>query len=203
MIEKAEMPFLLDKVNIWSKIVWMNTLLPEVGTYVYMQSFKHDGSLHRTWCKAFVLGANDEHIVAVTDKAWVIESDGRKWLTREPAIRFFYLHEWFNVISMIRHTGIYYYCNIASPSLFDGEAIKNIDYDLDIKLFPDGGYQVLDEKEYQAHLKEMNYPEDIQEIVNKQVDILVDRMDKQLEPFSFDCVDKYYGIYLDMISDKQ
>ena len=46
---------------------------------------------------------------------------------------------------MIRHSGIYYYCNLASPTIYDGEAIKNIDYDLDVKLYPDRTYQVLDE----------------------------------------------------------
>ncbi len=180
----------------------MSIMLPEVGTYVYIQSFKHDGSLHRTWCKAFILEANEEHIVTITDRAWVIESDGRKWLTREPAICFFYLHEWFNVISMIRHSGIYYYCNVASPSIYDGEAIKNIDYDLDIKLYPDGGYQILDESEYALHKKEMAYSNEIDTIVNKQIDILVNRMEKEMEPFSFDCVNKYYGLYLDMISNQ-
>lgn len=114
-------------------------MLPETGSYVYIQSYKHDGSLHRTWCRGFVLEANEDRIVAVTDKTWVIEADGRRWLTREPAVCFFYSHFWFNIISMIRMSGIYYYCNLASPSLYDGEAIKNIDYDLDVKLFPDGG----------------------------------------------------------------
>ena len=52
------------------------------GDSVYIQSFKHDGSLHRTWCKAFVLEEDDQKIVVVTDRAWVIESDGRRWLTR-------------------------------------------------------------------------------------------------------------------------
>ena len=55
------------------------------------------------------------------------------------------------IISMIRKTGVYYYCNLASPSLYDGEAIKNIDYDLDVKLYPDRSYQILDENEYAAH----------------------------------------------------
>ena len=93
--------------------------IPEVGSYVYIQSFKHDGSLHRTWCKGFVIEADSSHIVAVTSRSWVIESDGRKWLTREPAICFFYDDRWWNVISMIRHTGVYYYCNLASPSVYD------------------------------------------------------------------------------------
>lgn len=194
---------LIDKGNNNSKIEKMNELLPEVGTYVYIQSFKHDGSLHRTWCKGFVLEANEDHFVVVTDRAWVIESDGRKWLTREPAVCFFYTHEWFNVISMIRHSGIYYYCNIASPSTYDGEAIKNIDYDLDVKLYPDGGYQVLDENEYSIHAKEMEYSKDIQDIVTHQVDVLVDRMAKEKEPFSIECIDKYYDMYLKMTKSER
>ena len=34
---------------------------------VYIQSFKHDGSLHRTWATGYVIEANDQRIVAVTD----------------------------------------------------------------------------------------------------------------------------------------
>ena len=113
-------------------------MLPDKGSSVYIQSFKHDGSLHRTWCKGFIIDADEERIVAVTNKAWVIEANGRRWFTREPAVCFLYQHQWFNVISMIRKSGIYYYCNLATPSIYDGEAIKNIDYDLDVKLYPDG-----------------------------------------------------------------
>ena len=73
-------------------------MVPKAGSYVHIQSFKHDGSLHRTWSQAFVLESDEDLIVAVTDRAWVIEDDGRKWVTREPAICFFYAHKWFNVI---------------------------------------------------------------------------------------------------------
>ena len=42
-------------------------MYPTVGSSVHIQSFKHDGSLHRTWCKGFVLEADEDRIVAVTD----------------------------------------------------------------------------------------------------------------------------------------
>ena len=174
-------------------------MLPEPGTYVYIQSYKHDGSLHRTWCRGFVVEANEEKIVAVTDKTWVIESDGRRWLTREPAVCFFYSHSWFNIISMIRMSGIHYYCNLASPSLYDGEAIKNIDYDLDVKLYPDGGYQILDENEYAEHARMMEYPPEVKHIVETQMEELIHRMEKGVEPFNDQCIDDYYHKYLSMI----
>jgi protein associated with RNAse G/E len=39
---------------------------------------------------------------------------------------------------MIRKKGIYYYCNLASPAIMDNGAVKYIDYELDVKVFPDG-----------------------------------------------------------------
>ncbi len=170
----------------------------EEGKYVYIQSFKHDGSLHRTWCKGFVIEEDEEKIVAVTNKAWVIESDGRRWLTREPAICFFYKNKWWNIISMIRHTGVYYYCNLASPSIYDGEAIKNIDYDLDVKLYPDGGYQILDEDEYDEHAKQMQYSNDIKIIVEKSMEELIHSMENGEEPFNQKCINYYYEKYIEM-----
>ena len=53
-------------------------MIPKKGSKVYIQSFKHDGSLHRTWCKGYVIEADEKHVVAVTNRAWVIEADGRK-----------------------------------------------------------------------------------------------------------------------------
>lgn len=174
---------------------------PKSGETVYVQSFKHDGSLHRTWCKAFVLESDEEKIVAVTDRAWVIESDGRKWITREPAVCFFYKKKWFNVISMIRHSGIYYYCNLASPSLFDGEAIKNIDYDLDVKLYPDRSYSILDEDEYKDHARIYVYSEDVMAVVEKSMDQLIEMMEKEVAPFNKECINRYYQLYLDLKRD--
>lgn len=173
---------------------------PKVGSYIYIQSYKHNGSLHRTWCKAFVLESNEDRIVCVTDRAWVIEADGRKWITREPAVCFLYTKKWFNVISMIRHAGIYYYCNLASPSIYDGEAVKNIDYDLDVKLYPDGGYQILDENEYAEHAKAMGYSEDIKDILANQMQQLIEMMQNGEDPFNQECIEEYYNMYLNMLS---
>lgn len=176
-------------------------MIPKKGSKVYIQSFKHDGSLHRTWCKGYVIEADEKHVVAVTNRAWVIEADGRKWLTREPAICFFYDDRWWNIISMIRHSGVYYYCNLASPSVYDEEAIKNIDYDLDVKLYPDGGYQILDEDEYDQHAKSMGYPEEVKEIVERQLEELIKAMERGDDPFNQESIDHYYKLYRHMLND--
>ena len=171
----------------------------KIGESVYIQSYKHDGSLHRTWAKALIIDVLEDTTVAVNDHTWVVESDGRRWLTKEPAICFFFEHRWFNVISMIRKNGIYFYCNLASPSLYDHEAIKNIDYDLDVKVYPDGTYVILDENEYAEHAKMMHYPQDIMNIVEKEMHELIEIIKAKKDPFNDHCINDYLLRYFKMV----
>lgn len=171
-------------------------MIPTKNSYVYIYSYKHDGSLHRTWTKGFVLDANEERYIVVNNKTLVSESDGRKWYTREPAICFFFPKLWFNMICMIRKSGVYYYCNLASPALYDREAIKYIDYDLDIKVFPDGALIHLDEDEYQEHKREMNYGEDLDHIIRYSYQELLERIEKGITPFSQEEILGLYDEYL-------
>ncbi len=175
----------------------------KIGDSVYVQSYKHDGSLHRTWSKALVIDIFEHCVVAVTDHTWVVEADKRRWLTKEPAICFYYDNRWFNIISMVRKTGIYYYCNLASPSLYDGEAIKNIDYDLDVKVFPDDSYMILDENEYAYHAEKMHYSKEIKEVVEKEMQALLEMIKNKENPFNFSYINNYIVRYFEQIFDKE
>lgn len=170
----------------------------EIGQNVIIQSFKHDGHLHRSWLYSTVLDVFDDVVVVYNNKTWVIESDGRRWFTREPAICFFYTKKWYNVISMIRKSGIYYYCNLASPSLYDGEAIKNIDYDLDIKVYPEGNYTILDEDEYEIHGRRMDYSSELKAVIISQMNDLINVIKTHQDPFNEDVIKYYQQKYLDL-----
>lgn len=173
-----------------------------IGDKVFVQSYKHDGSIHRTWSKGFVVDENDDYYVVVTDHSWVVEADRRRWLTKEPAICFLYKKRWFNVISMIRKSGIYYYCNIATPSIYDGEAIKNVDYDLDVKVFPDYTYAILDKNEYEYHCQKMNYSEQIKNICEKEMNSLILMIENKEKPFNSSFIQDYIVKYFSLIYDE-
>lgn len=175
----------------------------KIGDSVFVQSYKHNGSLHRTWSKALVIDDNEDFYVVVTDHSWVVESDNRRWLTKEPAICFYYKKKWFNIISMVRKSGIYYYCNIATPSIYDGEAIKNVDYDLDVKVFPDGNYIILDENEFEYHCQRMNYPDEIKKICVDSKNELVEMVKDKRMPFNFSYINDYIMRYFELIFEEK
>ena len=177
-------------------------MLPQQGSYISIEAYKHDGHIRRIWDQAFVLFSSEEKVIAVTNKTWVQDDDGHRWYTREPALCYFYSDSWFNVIAMLRETGIFYYCNLASPWLYDGEAIKYIDYDLDYKFMPDGSWHLLDEEEYRQHSQEMNYPPQLDGILHKYMQKILDLYREGKEPFNAELNEKHFEDYLEKLSQQ-
>lgn len=168
----------------------------KVGSMMQIQSYKHDGHLHRVWENSLVLKSTETLVIGANDKTLVKESDGRTWITREPAICYFHSKYWFNIIGMLRNDGIYYYCNISSPFVYDEEALKYIDYDLDVKVYPDMTYVLLDEDEYEQHKELMNYPRVLDRILHNNITYLLRWIRQQKGPFAPDFVDQWYERYL-------
>lgn len=173
-----------------------------VGRWLGIECFKHDGTVHRTWDRGLVLENTDDYIVIASRRAKVIESNGRRWFTKEPAVTIFSKKEWWNAICMIKNDGICYYCNIASPSLIDKESIKYIDYDLDAKLFPNGDIKVLDQKEYAHHRETYKYGDDLDTILKYETRVIVNRMENRQFPFNDDLIKKYYEDFKNIVEKK-
>ena len=167
----------------------------KVGDVLKIQCYKHNGQIYRNWDEAIVLEINPSYIVCANNKARVTEIDGRKWHTKEPAVIFFYKDRWFNIISQFKKNGIYYYCNIATPYVIEEKTIKYIDYDLDLRVFPDGGYKILDYNEYKYHKKKMKYPEEIDIIINKELPKLIEMKKNNEGPFDKKQILEYKKIY--------
>ena len=95
----------------------------------------------------------------------------------------------------LKKYGLFYYCNIATPYIIDSDVIKYIDYDLDLRVFPDGGYKVLDNKEYEYHKKIMSYPNEIDIIVKKELKKLIEMKIDDKGPFDKQNIEKYHDKY--------
>lgn len=173
------------------------------GDILKIQSYKHNGEIYRNWDETIVLENNEDYIICANNCAKVTEIDGRKWRTKEPAILFFYKDNWFNVISQFKKNGIYYYCNIASPYILEDKTIKYIDYDLDLRIFPDGSFRVLDKGEYEYHKVKLNYSMDIDKVVNYELNNLIDNYKDKIGPFDKKTLEKYYNLYTKMSKIKK
>ena len=167
----------------------------EIGSELVIHCYKHNGKIHRIWDEALVLDVTEDYIVCGNNKVKITEADGRIHTTNEPAIIFLYKNRWFHITGQLKDKGLFYKCDIASPFLIDDGIIKYIDYDLDLRVFPDGGFRVLDKNEYKYHKKLMHYSNEIDLILNSELKSLIDMKKKNIGPFQKNVIKNYYEIY--------
>ncbi|RNF38172.1 DUF402 domain-containing protein [Planococcus salinus] len=169
--------------------------IPAEGETIQIHSYKHNGRIHRVWQETTVLKGTNNIVIGANERTMVTESDGRTWLTREPSICYFHAEHWFNIICMLRDDGVYYYCNVSSPFVYSNGSLKYIDYDLDVKVFPDMSYTLLDEDEYEDHKRQMGYPEVIDQILHRNVDKLIGWIKQRRGPFAPDFIEVWTNRY--------
>lgn len=169
-----------------------------IGDKFQIQCYKHNGKIHRSWDEAVVLDIKKDYIVFGNNKTKVTEAQGTWWKTKEPAIMYFFKNKWFNIISQIKKDGIYYYCNIASPVVIEEGTIKYIDYDLDLRVFPDGSFKVLDRGEYKYHKSMMQYPEIIDTILKQELTNLINEVRKKESAFFPGTIEYYHNKYIEI-----
>ena len=170
----------------------------KVGDKLTIHCYKHNGKIDRISGEAIVLDETDEYLVCANNKVKLIENDGRSHRTKEIAILFFYKKEWYNILAQLKKYGLFYYCNIASPFVIEDKTIKYIDYDLDLRIFPDGTFKVLDKNEYRYHKITMRYSEEIDIIVQDSLNKLIENKNINAFPFKKEVIEHYYKIYKDI-----
>ena len=174
----------------------------KIGQKLEIHCYKHNGKLHRQWDEAVVLDIQKDYVVFGNNKTTVVDSDGKVWKTKEPAIMFFFKDRWFNIIGQLKEYGIYYYCNIATPYLIDENVIKYIDYDLDLRVFPNGSFKILDRMEYKYHKKQMHYSNRPNFILRYELGNLIEMARSKVSPFKKEDIERYYEVYKSLVPSK-
>lgn len=171
--------------------------------FLQIQAYKHDGSFHRLWSHGLVVRDDEDYIVEVASRVRVIESNNHVWHTKELGVFILSKKEWFNTIATVLENGIRFYINIASPSIIDKGFIKFIDYDLDLKVFPDGFMKVLDKNEFKAHCEQYQYSEDLQKVLYGALDKTRAKVANKEDPFNEESVKKYIKDYEDFVAKQE
>lgn len=167
----------------------------KIGDTLVIHCYKHNGMIYESSRVAFVLDVQDDYIVLGDENVLITKQDGRAWHTNGSAIMFFYKKNWFNIIAQIKDDGTFYYCNIASPYIIENHVLKYIDYDLDLRVFNDGAFKILDRNEYNYHKKLMNYPDEINYIIKEEMTSLIEMKKASVFPFNKETIEHYSEVF--------
>ncbi|HIU45220.1 MAG TPA: DUF402 domain-containing protein [Candidatus Enteromonas pullicola] len=168
-----------------------------LARWIKVQAYKHDGKLHRQWSPAYLVSETPDYYAICSKASCVTESDGRKWITKEHAAFILFKKRWMNVIAMFKKDwGICYYVNIASPTIKDHGMLKYIDYDLDVKLYPDGAEKTLDINEYACHAASYGYSKELSRAIEKSMDEVKGMIARREFPFVDEDIKALYDRFL-------
>jgi len=148
---------------------------PPLGRTIHVVSTKYDGSAHWEFDSFFI--AERGPLLITANFAGQVYQTWKGPHTEPFDIRnHFWTDRWYNVMRCDRPRagGLeYWYCNVTTPALYDGETVRYVDLDLDVRVFADGTLDVLDEDEFLENSRRMGYPPDMIEQARQAVDALL------------------------------
>ncbi|WP_028612450.1 DUF402 domain-containing protein [Paenibacillus harenae] len=176
----------------------------ELYRHCVIKSFKHNGHIHRTWQQNWLVPDEllapqhkaESMTILINRQTPILESDGKVWISRVPAVSFFIPGQWYNIVALLEEGGIRYYCNVASPPYLQGNVLTYIDYDLDVIRTAGGERFVVDRDEYEMHKAAYHYPKVVVDKVREGLDALLARIDDGRPPFQDHVANRYYEEWL-------
>ena len=98
---------------------------------------------------------------------------------------YFWLDRWYNVFRFHEPDGSFrnYYCNVTMPPTFIDGSLDYIDLDIDVIVWNDLKYQVLDRDDFAKNTVRYSYPADIVQKVTDSVDELIGMIEAGEFPF--------------------
>lgn len=159
---------------------------------VKIVAYKHDGSINLISNGSKVIENNSKHVILGSSKSELQEKNGNIYIIDIPCVIVFPYNAWHNIICQKKKSGYFYYCNISSPPKFSKKMINYIDYDLDLRIFPDMTFKVLDKNEYKYNRKKMNYSEKLDMLIKDELKYLTKNVEK-IEYFNKKSIKDYFA----------
>ena len=110
---------------------------------------------------------------------------GQQFPITHPSDMIFWRERWYNVYLNYDDEGRFshFYCNVGLPLEVSGHTLRFVDLDLDVRIFPDGRWDLLDEDEFIDHAALFGYPPDTQRAARQAVSDIIARWHARLSPF--------------------
>jgi len=102
-------------------------------------------------------------------------------LTKE----YFWVDRWYNVFRFEEPWGDlkYFYCNMAMPPTYAKNRLEFVDLEIDLVVRPDWNYEILDEDDFEASVKEHRYPGELIKRVQSTLEELLGLLERRDFPF--------------------
>ncbi len=150
-----------------------------------INSRKFDGKIHRSWT-AELTDQNNSLITFVGIFEQEVNHRDLGVIRRGTiSYEYYWLDRWYNIFQFHEPEGDLrnFYCNISQPPIFNKNTLDYIDFDVDILVWKDFSYHILDLEEFEENKRALNYPTDIIRKIHTSVSEIEILIEKREFPF--------------------
>ena len=128
---------------------------------VTVNSRKYDGSIRRSWRGKLV--ERKDPLIELVGEFDVDVAHPDLGLIKRGTIshEYFWLDRWYNVFRFHEPGGELrnFYCNVSMPPTFEDGVLDYVDLDIDVVVWKDLSYMLLDREEFEINAALFSYPE--------------------------------------------
>ena len=152
---------------------------------VTINSRKFDNKIHRSW-KAELIEQTNSLLIFVGEFETEVNHSHLGVIRRGTiSYEFYWLDRFYNVFRFEEPDGAFrnFYCNVNLPPKFENGVLDYVDLDIDILVWKDFMYEILDADEFEDNAEKYIYPQDLKQIVDASVKELVGLIENRKFPF--------------------
>ena len=158
-----------------------------IGEIFTINARRADGKIYRNW-QAELVEETADYWLFVGKFSATIEHQQIGIIEQGTiSYEYFWKNRWYSIFRFHHPSGELrnFYCNVNQPPSFSKNVLDYIDLDLDVLVWKDLSYQVLDLDEFQTNSVAMNYSADLKKNVQKGLDEIIHLIKNRLFPFDF------------------
>jgi len=154
---------------------------------VTINSRKFDGKIHRSW-KAKLIEINNNLLRFVGEFEKEIKHEHLGVIRRGTvSYEFYWLDRGFNVFRFHEPDGRLrnFYCNVNLPPQLENNVLDYIDLDIDILVWKDFSFQILDLEEFEENAEKFSYSDNLKQTTDKNLKELIRLIEHRKFPFDY------------------
>lgn len=161
--------------------------MPESKEIITINSRKFDGEIHRSW-KAELIGRKDTLLELVGIFEFEVNHPHLGFIRRGTiSYEYYWLDRWYNVFRFHEPEGDLrnFYCNLNLPPAFNNGVLDYVDLEIDVLVWKDFGFEILDRKEFEEKAAKFNFSTDLKKETEKNLAELLEIIKVRQFPFDF------------------
>jgi protein associated with RNAse G/E len=155
------------------------------GSGITIISRKYDGTISRSWKCSLLEKEGDLLSFLGVFEDEVSHPDLGIIRRGTTSLEFYWLDRWYNIFRFHEPDGELrnYYCNINLPPKFENDVLDYVDLDIDVVVWRDLRYEILDMEDFQRNSKEYDYPLVVRQKAEESISELISMIEGRKFPF--------------------